>query len=161
MTCDVRRTADEGIIRYLAELNDVIRHETVSTLDELERGLRLTDTGIAHDQHTLAVYIDEHAVHGNHRCHPDLQPADDRRLQLRRHTRRLQQRDACVAARIDHAAIRLDATRIDDDRNRILRQRSILRTALRCIEGHQVRGLYITDDLHTLRIKLVEKTRKL
>ena len=133
----------------------------MSTLYELERGLRLTDTGIAHDQHALTIYIDKHAVHGNHRCHPDLQPADDRRLQLRRHTRRLQQRDPRIAARIDHAAVRLDPTCIDNDRNRILRQRCILRTALRCIEGHQVRRLYITDDLHTLRIKLVEKARKL
>ena len=161
MTCDVRRTADEGVVRYLAKLDDVIRHETMTTLDQLERRLGLTDTGIAHDQHALTVYIDEHTVHGNHRCHPDLQPADDRCLQLRRHTRRLQQRDTRIATRLDHTAVRLDATRIDDDRNRILRQRCILRTALRCIEGHQVRGLYITDDLHTLRIKLIKKARKL
>ena len=79
MLRDVRCGTDQGIVTDLAKLHHVIRHQTVSTLDQFQSGLRLTDTALPRDQHALAVDIYKNAVHGDAGRQLYVQPADDLR----------------------------------------------------------------------------------
>ena len=56
------RTSHQCNFRDLAEFHNIVRDQTVTAAYELQRRLTLSDTGIAHNQHTLAVDIDQNAV---------------------------------------------------------------------------------------------------
>ena len=58
----LRRCADEIRIGDFAQLNCVIRDQTVSALDQLDRAFGFADAALARDEDALAVNLDQHAV---------------------------------------------------------------------------------------------------
>ena len=65
---NLRRCAHERMLVDLSDFHHIIRHKTMASSDELECGLALSDTALACDHYSLAVYIYQHAVHCNARC---------------------------------------------------------------------------------------------
>ena len=76
MLGDIRRGSDQRIVADLADLHHVVGNQAVPPLDQLQGRLRLTDAALARDQDALAVYVHQHAMDGNARRQPDVQPAD-------------------------------------------------------------------------------------
>ena len=79
----LRRAAHERILADAFYLNRVVGDESVAALDKLQRRLALTDAAVAHQQHALAVDLDEHAVRRYARSEIVVQGADDVGLKLR------------------------------------------------------------------------------
>lgn len=100
-------------------------------------------------------------MHGDHWCHLDLQPPNNLSLQFCGWPLGLNQRNLRCPTGFDHAAVRLDGSCIDDAWHRILRECCIFCTPCRPIKGHKISCLYITDNLYSLRIKLVKEARQL
>ena len=63
MPCYVRSSSYKSCIADLLDLNHVVRNKSVSSLQKLQRRLRLTDSTLTHDQYALAVYIDKNRMH--------------------------------------------------------------------------------------------------
>ena len=76
MLGDVRRGADQRIVADLSDLHHIVGNQAVSSLDQLQGRLRFSDAALARDQDALAVYVHQHAVNGDARRQPDVQPAD-------------------------------------------------------------------------------------
>ena len=79
----LRRAAHERILADAFYLDRVVGDESVAALDKLQRRLALTDAAVAHQQHALAVDLDEHAVRRYARSEIVVQGADDVGLKLR------------------------------------------------------------------------------
>ena len=75
--CDIRCGTHQRIIADLAEFYHIIGYQTMSSLDQLQSRLGLTDAALAGDQDTLAVDIHQYAVYGDTGSQLDIQPADD------------------------------------------------------------------------------------
>ena len=74
MPCDIRCCSDKCLITYLLNLNNIIRYKTMSSLDELQRCLTLTDTALTHNKNTLAEYINQYTMNRDCRCKLYLKP---------------------------------------------------------------------------------------
>ncbi len=61
----LRCGADQGLLGHPADFHRVVSHETVSALDELDHGLALTDTALAHNEDAFAGDLDEDPVEGD------------------------------------------------------------------------------------------------
>ena len=57
MLGDVRGASNQGIIADPAYLHHVIRHQTVSPLNQFQGSLALADAAFSHNQHTFTEYI--------------------------------------------------------------------------------------------------------
>ena len=57
MPRNIRRASDQGLIADLADLHHVVADETVTSFDQLQSRLTLTDAALAHDQHALAEHV--------------------------------------------------------------------------------------------------------
>ena len=68
MLGNIRRASHQSLIADLADLHNIICYQTMSSLDQLQRRLALSDSALAHNQNALAEYIDQHAVDGDHRA---------------------------------------------------------------------------------------------
>ena len=58
----IRRTADERPRGDTADLDCVVRYQSVAALYKLKGSLALADAAVAEDQDTLAADFDKHAV---------------------------------------------------------------------------------------------------
>ena len=76
MLRDIRGASHQRILTDSADLHHIIRDKTMPSLDQLQRRLGLTDAALARDQHALAVYVHQHAVHGDTGSQLHIQPAD-------------------------------------------------------------------------------------
>jgi len=72
---DRRRCADEGHLTHTPDLDDIVRHQPVAALDQLQGSLGLADATVAGQQEPDAVNIDQDAVHGNAGGQLDIEPA--------------------------------------------------------------------------------------
>ena len=79
----LRRAADQGMAADPADLHRVVGDEAMAALDELKGRLALADAAVAHEQHTLAVDLHQHAVHRHARSQILLQGVDQIRLKFR------------------------------------------------------------------------------
>ena len=78
-----RRGADERLFGNALDLDGVVGDETVTSLDELDRRFALAYPAVAEDEHTFAVYLDEHAVARDARGERDGKERDQRGLEAR------------------------------------------------------------------------------
>ena len=72
----IGRGTDQSILADLSKLHHIICYKTMSSLDQFQRSLGFTDTAFAGDQHTLAVYVNQYAVHGDTGSELYIQPSD-------------------------------------------------------------------------------------
>ena len=79
----LRRAADQGMAAHPADLYRVVGDEAMAALDKLQGRLALADAAVAHEQHTLAVDLHQHAVHRHARGQVFLQGMDQIRLKFR------------------------------------------------------------------------------
>ena len=77
MTRDIRRSSDQRDVTHTADFHNVITDQTMSALDELQRRLAFTDSALAHDQNTFAVYVNQNAVYRDTRRQLNVQPSCD------------------------------------------------------------------------------------
>ena len=69
----------QGLGGNPSDLHGVVGDESVSSLDQLNGGLALTDAAVAKDQHTLSVDLHKHAVAGDTGSEVGVQIGNDRR----------------------------------------------------------------------------------
>ena len=161
MTGNIRCRTDQGFIADAADLDHIIADETVTALNQFQRCLTLADTALAHNQNTLAKYIDQYAVNADHRRHLDVQPADDLRHQIRSRLLRYHARNPIMVTQLQHFLLRCHAAAIYQ--TWYTRRQQFVKhfpAALRS-QGRDVRIFHITDDLHTVLVKMVEKSSQL
>ena len=74
MSGNIRCTSNQRRITDLLDLNYIICNQTVASLDQLQSGLRFTDTTLTHDQNTFAIYIDQYSMYGYSWCQFYMEP---------------------------------------------------------------------------------------
>ena len=77
MLRDLGRGADQRVLAHLADLDHVVGHQPVASLDQFQGHLGFTDSALARDQDADAVDVDQHAVDRDAGRQPNIQPADD------------------------------------------------------------------------------------
>ena len=93
-----RCPSDQSDLRDFPELDHIVRNQTVAAPDEFQCRLTFSDTGISHNENTLAVDIHQDAVNrelGRKFC---LEPANQLRSQIARGLRGHHAGDAVLAA---------------------------------------------------------------
>ena len=73
---DGRCPADQGVFTDSADLNDIVRDQTMAALDQLQSRFRLTDAALAGDQKAHAVNVYQNTVDGNKGRKSYIEPAD-------------------------------------------------------------------------------------
>ena len=131
----------------------------MSALDQLQGCLTLSDTALAHDQHTFTKYVHQHTMDADTRSQLDLQPADDFCHQIRGALFRYHQRNLIVQAQILHIFIRLLAAAVNHTRNLTGKKLVIAFHPHLARQGIDVCLLHISDDLDTLPVKMIKKAR--
>ena len=79
MSGDIRCRTNQRIIADLTDLYHVICYQTMSSLDQLQRCLALTDSTLSHNQYTDTIHIHKYSVNGNTRCQFHIHPANQLR----------------------------------------------------------------------------------
>ena len=133
MTCDIRCRTYQCLITDLADLHNIIRHQTMASLNQLQSSLALTDTALTCDQNSLAINIHQYTMNGNTRCKLYTKPADD----------------------LCHEAG--SCSFCHECRNIIFNSQ----IDLFFIELHQIRILYISNDLNSFIGKMLQISGKL
>ena len=77
MLRDIRCCTYQSIITDFADLYHVIRYKSVSSLDQLQGSLALTNTALTRDQDTFTIYIDQYTMYRNTWSQLDIEPSDD------------------------------------------------------------------------------------
>ena len=101
----------------LADLDNIIRNQSVSSPDQLQCSLTLSDSALTRDQKSLAIYIDQYAVYGNTRCKLLTQTVDQLRGKLRSRSACAKDRDLFLVRQPKHHLIRLKIPAINNARN--------------------------------------------
>lgn len=152
---EFRRIADQGRIGDFADLDDVVRDESVAAADELQGYLRLTDAAVAHDEHADAVYVDEDTVHGHALCELDFEPAGELGGEAGGRLLRHEQRDLVAVAGGDHADGGFVVVRVDEA-GQVVRCEFIVRGPLLfAVEALHVGGLDVAQDLDAALVEVV------
>ena len=154
MPGDIRCSSHQFHITDFADLHHIITYQTMSTLDQFQRSLALTDAALTHDQDTFAIYIHQYAMDGDARCQLHIQPADDLCHKIGCGFFCYKNRHIVLSSHIQHIFIRFRHRRKDHTGN--LFGYKILKTAFSLfrIQVHQISILYITDNLYTFRGKM-------
>ena len=100
-------------------------------------------------------------MNADHRRHLDVQPADDLRHQIRSRLLRYHARNPIMVTQLQHFLLRCHAAAIYQ--TWYTRRQQFVKhfpAALRS-QGRDVRIFHITDDLHTVLVKMVEKSSQL
>ena len=77
VTCDIRSRTYQCYITDFTKFYNIITDKTVSTFDQFQSSLTLTDPALTCDQDTFTIYIHKYAMDGNTRCKLYTKPADD------------------------------------------------------------------------------------
>ena len=57
--CDIRCSSDQCFLTDLADLYNIVRYQTVSSLNQLKRRLGFTDSALACNQDAFAIYVNQ------------------------------------------------------------------------------------------------------
>ena len=68
ISCDIRRCTNQLIIVGFFDLNHIIGYKAVSSLNQFQSRLTLTDTAFAGDQDAFTEYIHKYTMDGDSRC---------------------------------------------------------------------------------------------
>ena len=158
MADDFRGGTDDGLGGYAAQLHRIVRHQTVTALDQLNSRLALTHTGVAEDQNTLTVYLHQHAVPGDAGRQLHVQKSkqsggkgagrlygmEHRHLEILRQLQKLLRGNGSVGEHHRHG----------------MTGKECGQTLAQGLSGQalQIGVFRIADDLHALRFKMLEKS---
>ena len=162
MTGDVRCASDQGSITYFLNLYDIIRYKTMTSVDQLQRNLGLTDAALAHDQYTLSEKIEKYAMHAAARCQFDIQPADDLCHKCVGLLRGAQNRHLIFAGKLNQLLVNMKITAKQDARRLCvtLAARHDDLHHLQCVIQSlllHVGMLDMTDDLNPSGVKIIKE----
>ena len=154
MPGDIRCGSHQFHITDFADLHHIVTYQTMSTLDQFQRSLALTDAALTHDQDTFAVYIHQYAMDGDARCQLYVQPADDLCHKIGCRFFGSKDRHIVFSSHLQHIFIRF-RHRCEDHTGNLFGYK-ILKTvfSLFRIQVHQIGVFYITDNLYTFRGKM-------
>ena len=62
MSCNIRCRTHQCLITDLADLNYIICHQTMTSLNQFQSGLAFTDPTLTHDQDAYTIYIHKYSV---------------------------------------------------------------------------------------------------
>jgi len=99
------------------DLNHIVGDQTVTTLDQLQSSLTLTDATLAHDQDTFTIDIHQNTMDRNTWCQFHAKPADNFCHQVRCDAMAGKQRLVIFLRQLDHILIRFCPGGIDHTRN--------------------------------------------
>ena len=161
MLCNIRRRAHQSLIAHLTDLNDIICHKTVSSLNQFKGCLALSDPALSHDQHANAVHIHKHAVDGNTGRQPYVHPTDDLRGKIGCLLCRLIYRHSMSCCHFQEFILRLHITAEYNTGDRMFQKPVInVLPAFICKSMH-ISILHMSDNLHPVRVKMIEEPGKL
>ena len=161
MTCDIRCRTYQCHITDLTDLDNIITDKTMASLDQLQSSLALTDTALTCDQNSLAINIHQYTMNGNTRCKLYTKPADDLCHEAGSCSFCHECRNIIFNSQIDHVLRRTGHGTENNTWNLAGDKTLIFKTSLFFIELHQIRILYISNDLYTLIRKMLQISGKL
>ena len=149
MSGDIRGGSDKRIIADLANLHHIVRHQTMASADKLQSRLALSDTTFAHDQHTFAVDIHQHAVNGNTRRQLLAEPPNGAGDKIRSGHGSDQNRHTGSLCHIQHSIARLQPPAKYDTRNLALKNLLVNRFHMFFVKLLQIGVFHLSDHLDT------------
>ena len=161
MLGDVRSASNQGVIADPAYLHHVIRHQTVSPLNQFQGSLALADAALAHNQHALAEYVNQNAVDTDTGSQLHVKPADDFCHQGRGGLIRHKAGNAIVITEFQKVFIRLLVAAEHQTGNLAGCELIVHPALLLLVHGINICLLYVSDDLNPLPVKMVKETREL
>ena len=161
VTCDIRRRSYQRYIADLTDLNNIITDKTVATFNQLQSSLALTDSTLTSDQNSLAVNIHQYTMNRNARCKLYTQPAYDLSHKAGSCSFCHKCRNIIFNSQINHVLRRTGHGTENNTGNLTGDKTLIFKTSLFLIELHQIRILYISDNLYPLICKMLQISGKL
>ena len=160
MTDDLRRRAKQAV-GDTPDLHSVIGHQPVSALQELDGRLTLADTGVAQNQHALAVDVHQHTVPCDLRRHGSVQIVDKLAGHVHGGLRGPQQRAVMLLCHLHQLRRDVHFPRHDEGRERIAQQLIEHPHPLRLRHAVQKAHFTASKDLQALIVKIVVKPHQL
>ena len=161
VTCDIRRRSHQCYVTDLTDFNNIITDKTMTSLDQLQGCLALTDTTLTCDQDSLAVNINQHTMNRNTWCKLHAQPADDLCHKAGSCSFCHECRNIIFNSQIDHVLRRTGHGTENNTWDLAGNETFIFKTSLLLIKLHQIRILYISDDLNSFIGKMLQISGKL
>src|SRR5699024_8849924 len=144
-------------VAYFPDLNHIVRYKTVSSFDQLQCGFTFPYTAFSHDQHSNTVYVHEHPVDGNAWRKLHIEPADDLCGKVRCFFLCLKDRNIQLIRLLQEYFIRFQIPAENNARYSIREKLCIHFLFSFFRKSLQICVLYVSDNLNTLRIKMVEE----
>ena len=157
--CDIRCSSDQCFLTDLADLYNIVRYQTVSSLNQLKRRLGFTDSALACNQDAFAIYVNQYAVNRNAGCQLDIQPTDQLCRKRTRRTLGHQKRNAFFNGNLPEQIIRMQLTTENNAGDRVIQK--LLQHLLLFFFRHSlnIRVFYESNHLQTGRLKVFKIAR--
>jgi hypothetical protein len=144
--------ADQLAVRVTLHRHPVVGHQAVAARDQVEGRLALPYPALADQQHAEAVDLQQNAVQAGRGDEMVLQEVADPLDDGRREGRRRQHRHLAPLALSEESGQRIEPLGDDEHRHRQAGDRLQPAVALLLVQGLQVLGLALADDLDTTRL---------
>ena len=148
MLRDLRRASHQRVVADLVDLHHIVRHQTVSALNQLQSRLALSDAALAHDQHALTVHIHQHAMDRNPGSQLHIQPINNRRHEIRRGLVRQEHGNLILVRQLQGSGLRPRLGGINHAGNAAGKEILVNRLLLLIAAALQIRIFYKAYDLH-------------
>ena len=161
MLGDLRGTSQKSVGVSLSDLDHVICHQTMSSADQLQCSLALSDTAFSCDQKSFTIDIDQYTMNGRARCQKYIEFKDQLGHELGCPALGSQDRDLALMCNIHQRLLRYETTAKDHTRYVVGKQFAVdLRTFLCGLIIH-ICMLYHTDHLDPVCLEVLIKSIQL
>ena len=161
MSCDIRCRTNQCIVTDFADLNHIIRHKTMSTLDQFKSCFALTDSTFSHDQNSDTIYVNKHSMNGNARSKFYIKPTDQFSHKGGCLLTCTEYRNIIFLSNLNEAFIRLKFIAENNTWYFMFQKFLINLNSFLVFQSLQIGTLYIPYNLYTIQIKMIEKSCQL
>ena len=161
MSCNIRCRTHQCLITDLADLNYIICHQTMTSLNQFQSGLAFTDPTLTHDQDAYTIYIHKYSVNWNAWSKLHIQPADQLTHKRGSLFAGSEHRNIILFRGLYKLRFRLKIITEYNTRYFMCQKLFIdfiFSLSRKCLK---IGTLYISNNLNTIQIKMIKKTRQL
>ena len=140
----------------LPDLHHIIRYQTVSSANQFQSGLTLTDSAVPCDHQSFPVYIHQHSVNGDTWCQLFTQSIDELCHKFRGLPARSQHRNAIGHSLFQKNRIRFQIPAENHTGHIKFQKRAIADLLLLLAHLTDIRILHIPNNLYTFFLKMLK-----
>src|SRR5690349_21090173 len=152
--------ADQHVVAAARDVHEVVRHQPMATLDEVEHTLALADPRAPEEQQTNAEYVRQRRMHRRGGCERLVEERLQATIELGRFESRANHRHALRARELEQLRGWLLPLGDDDARQVELEQHFERPAARRRVERGQVRDFRLAQDVKAMRGKARRVSRE-